>query len=52
MQINESKIGKRKYHQGHVVRGQWVLGGIEEELCKCFIVKVEDRSKTTLLQVI
>ena len=37
VQIDESKIGKRKYHRGHVVEGQWVFGGIEEESRKCFI---------------
>ena len=47
-----SKIGKKKYHRGHVVEGQWVFGGIEEESRKCFIVTVEDRSEATLLQVI
>ena len=52
VQIDESKIGKRKYHRGHVVEGQWVFGGIEEESRKCFIVTVEDRSEATLLQVI
>ena len=31
VQIDESKIGKRKYHCGHMVDGQWVLGGIQEE---------------------
>ena len=25
MQIDEGKIGKREYHRGHVVKGQWVL---------------------------
>lgn len=30
VQIDESKIGKRKYHKGHRVEGQWVFGGIEE----------------------
>ena len=31
VQIDESKFGKRKYHRGHKVEGQWVFGGIEEE---------------------
>ena len=47
-QIDESKIGKRKYHRGHVVEGQWVFGGIEEDSHKSFIVTVEDRSEDTL----
>ena len=40
VQIDESKIGKRKYHRGHVVEEQWVFGGIEEDSRKCFIVTV------------
>ena len=31
VQIDESKIGKRKYYRRHMVDGQWVFGGIEEE---------------------
>ena len=49
VQIDESKIGKRKYHRGHVVEGQWVFGGIEQESRKCFIVTVEDRTEATLV---
>ena len=41
VQIDESKIGKRKYHRGHVVEGQWVFGGIEEDSRKCFIYRIE-----------
>ena len=50
VQTDESKIGKRKYHRGHVVEGQWVFGVIEEDSRKCFIVTVEDRSEKTLLK--
>ena len=46
------KIGKRKYHRGHVVEGQWVFGGIEEDSRKCFIATVEDRTEETLLNLI
>ena len=28
VQIDESKFGKRKYHRGHRVDGQWVFGGM------------------------
>ena len=45
VQIDESKIGKRKYHRGHLVEGQWVFGGIEEDSRKSFIVAVQDRSE-------
>ena len=41
VQIDERKFGKRKYHHGHHVKGQWVLGGIEEDSRKCFLVAGE-----------
>ena len=50
VQIDESKLGKRKYHRGHRVEGQWVFGGIEDSR-KCFIIPVEDRSEATLLPI-
>ena len=43
VQIDESKIGKRKYYPGNVVEGQWVFSGIEEDYRRCFIATVEDR---------
>ena len=52
VQIDESKVGKRKYHRGHRVEGQWVFGGIEEDTRKCFLVPVEDRTEATLLPII
>ena len=52
VQIDESKIRKRKYHHGHHVEGQWVFGGIEEGSWRCFIVPVETRSEAELLPVI
>ena len=52
VQIDESKIGKRKYHRGHVVEGQWVFGGIEEDSRKSFIETVKNRPEETLLNLI
>ncbi|XP_044185087.1 uncharacterized protein LOC114960844 [Acropora millepora] len=52
VQIDESKIGKRKYHRGHVVEGQWVFSGIEEDSQKSFIETVENRTEETLLNLI
>ena len=52
VQIDESKFGKRKYHRGHRVEGQWVFGGIENESRKSFMVAVEKRDERTLLPVI
>eukprot|EP00112_Aurelia_sp_Birch-Aquarium-sp1_P000279 Seg1022.2 transcript_id=Seg1022.2/GoldUCD/mRNA.D3Y31 product="putative transposase-like protein" protein_id=Seg1022.2/GoldUCD/D3Y31 len=52
VQIDESKFGKRKYHRGHKVEGQWVFGGIEEDSRRCFMVPVEKRDRETLLPII
>ena len=51
VQIDESKFGKRKYHRGHKVEGQWVFGGIEDGSRKCFMVAVEKRDEATLLPI-
>lgn len=53
VELDESKLAKRKYNRGHYVEGCWVLGGIERtENKKTFFVPVEDRSATTLLPLI
>ncbi|XP_072030239.1 uncharacterized protein, partial [Amphiura filiformis] len=52
VQIDESKIGKRKYNKGHLVEGQWVFGGIEEDGRGAFLVCVEERSQAVLLPII
>jgi hypothetical protein len=52
VQIDQTKVGKRKYHRGHLVEGQWVFGAIEEDSRKCFIAPVEDRTENTLVSLI
>jgi transposase-like protein len=52
VEIDESKFGKRKYHRGHRVNGQWVLGGYERETGLVFMVPVEKRDRDTLLPII
>ena len=53
VELDESKLGKRKYHRGHHVEGVWVLGGIEITPQKrMFIVPVPDRCAETLVEVI
>ncbi len=52
VQIDESKVGKRKYHRGHLVEGQWVFGGIEEDCRNSFMFAVENRSEKTLMPLI
>ena len=50
VQIDKSKFGKRKYHSGHHVEGQWVFGGIESDSRKSFLIPVDKRDEQTLLQ--
>jgi transposase-like protein len=53
VEIDESKLGKRKYHRGHRVDGLWVLGGIERTVDKkVFLLEVPDRCAETLLSAI
>ena len=53
VEIDESKFGKRKYHKGHRVEGQWVFGGREKhDKSKIFMVPVKNRKKVTLLALI
>ena len=47
VKIDESKFGRRKYHRGRVVEGQWVFGGICRETKECFVVPVNSRDKAT-----
>jgi len=52
VEIDESKFGRRKYHRGHRVEGQWIFGGVERETGNVFLIPVEKRDKETLLQAI
>lgn len=53
VEIDESKMGKRKYHRGHRVEGVWIVGGIERTAeRKMFATSVQDRTQETLLDVI
>ncbi|GFY05381.1 DDE_Tnp_IS1595 domain-containing protein [Trichonephila clavipes] len=52
VEVDESKFGKRKFHKGRHVEGQWVFGGVERDSGKLFLVAVHDRTKRTLMQII
>ena len=39
--IDDSKFGKRKYHSGHRVQGQWIFGGVERGTGRRFFVPVQ-----------
>jgi ISXO2-like transposase domain len=49
VEIDETKLGKRKYHRGHRVDGVWVLVGIERGgNGNIFLVSLVDRSARSL----
>ena len=53
VEIDETKIGKRKYNRGRRVEGQWVFGGHEtNNRGKMFMVTMEVRTKDTLTHLI
>jgi transposase-like protein len=53
VQIDETKLGKRKYHRGHRVEGVWVVCGLEVTTeGRAFCVQVERRDAITLEEVI
>lgn len=52
VEIDEAKVGKRKYNKGRLVTGQWIFGGVERGSKRLFIEPVPDRSSETLLRVI
>ena len=45
VEIDESKFGKRKYHRGHHVEGQWMFGSIENDSRRSFLIAVEKETK-------
>lgn len=50
--IDETKVGRRKFHRDHVVEGQWVFCDVEPSTNKCCIVPGNDHSKQTLLPLL
>ncbi|KYM95728.1 hypothetical protein ALC62_13634 [Cyphomyrmex costatus] len=52
VELDEAKIGKRKYNKGRIIEGQWVFGGIERNTKNIFILPVPNRSSNTLSSII
>jgi transposase-like protein len=53
VEIDETKLGKRKYNRGHRVDGVWVVVGIERtEERRLFLVPVAERNAETLIGII
>lgn len=52
MEIDETCLSKRKYHQGRVIRpNQWMFGGIQRGT-RTFMTLVDRRDAATLLPII
>lgn len=53
VQVDETKIGKRKYHRGHRVDGAWVIVGVEiTPERRVFAEVVANRSQETITEVL
>jgi transposase-like protein len=53
VQIDETKLGRRKFHRGHRVEGVWVVCGVEmTDEGRAFCVPVETRDAETLQRII
>jgi transposase-like protein len=53
VEIDETKLGKQKYHRGHRVDGVWVVVGIERgPTGKIFMVPVETRDAETIREIV
>jgi IS1 family transposase len=53
VQVDESKLGRRKYNRGHRVEGIWVIVGVEiTEDRKAFIIPIERRDAETIKDLV
>ena len=54
VEVDETKIGKRKFHRGRVVDGQWIFGMVERNGGELRLEGCQDnkRDKKTLLELL
>lgn len=52
VEVDEAKIGRRKYNRGRIIQGQWVFGAVERISRRIFVIPIKDRSAATLIAII
>jgi transposase-like protein len=53
VEVDETKLGRRKYNRGHHVDGVWVIVGVERTADRrVFMIPVEDRSAESIREII
>jgi len=52
VEIDEAKMGKRKYGRGRIIEGTWVFGGIDRSSKEIFLIPVKRRNTRTLMKLI
>ena len=54
VEVDESLAGKRKYNRRRLVKGKWLLGGVERGSNDCFLVECQNnhRDHHTLIRII
>ena len=54
VELDESLIGNRKYNRGRLVKGKWLLRGVERGSNNCFLLECENnhRDHHTLIPII
>lgn len=48
IEVDETRIGGRKYNRGRVTQGQWIFGILDRDSRQVVTVPVPDRSKITV----
>lgn len=52
VEVDESYFFHRKYHRGNRRRGEWVVGLVERDTCRCWLEIVRRRDAATLERII